>query len=331
MIDQVPEQQTFNVSFPSGDDVFSQENWRKNFVGLYEGDHLPFRPLAHESCDMSIMVLGTDSADYFNNVYYGNNNERIPLSSGDSPTMVKPVSNSRIDLIYADPSGDVAISAGTEAASPSIPNAPSGDCFPICSVYHKTSSTAIRNYEDRDTYTGDSYIQKDLRPLYDIPRKTSTDISGLSGDIDKNTVNIAKTNFKVMAYNTAARYELKDMFLDVYSDDTGIDAGKSSSYTWRGSANYDVVISTPGTQATVVTIEATGDSVPTEGMIIADTTIGSSGDIDYYLSRDGGTTWTVIPALNTMTDLTTQPSGTHVRAKVLIAGDTELDSLAFAF
>ena len=328
MPDQIPEQQTFNVSFPSGDDTFSQVSWRKNFIGLYEGDHLPFRPLAHASGDMSIMVLGTDQADYFNNVYYGNNNQRISLSSGDSPTMTAPSSNSRIDLIYADPSGDVAVTTGTEAATPTIPNAPSGDCFPICAVYHKTTSTAIRNYEDRDTYTGDSYIQKDLRPLYSIPIG-STD--KLDDEIDKNTVNIVKTNFKIMAYHTAARYELKDMFIDVYSDATGIDAGKSSNYTWRGSANYDVVISTHGVQATVITIEATGDAVPTEGMVIADTTTGSSGDIDYYLSRNGGTTWTEVPSLNTMVDLTAQPSGTHVRAKVLITGDSELDSLAFAF
>ena len=332
MSDQVPEQQTFNVSFPSGDDLFSQENFRKNFVGLYEGDHLPFRPLAHESGDMSIMVLGTDQADYFNNVYYGNNNQRIPLSSGDSPTMVAPSSNSRIDLIYADPSGEVIITTGIEAISPAIPNAPSGDCFPVCAIYHKTTSTAVRNHEDKDTFTGDSYIQKDLRPLYDIPRESeSSDVDALDDKIDENAVNIAKTNFKVMAYHTASRYELKDMFIDVYSDATGIDAGKSSNYTVRGSGDYDVVISTPGVQATVVTIEATGDSAPTEVMIIADETLGSSGDIDYYLSRDSGTTWTVVSALNTMTDLTAQPSGTQVRAKVLITGDAELDNLAFCF
>ena len=60
-----------------------------------------------------------------------------------------------------------------------------------------------------------------------------------------NTVNIAKTNFKLDAYSLAAANSMGDMVVDTFNDASGIDSGSSSGYTWRGSPHYDVVATAP--------------------------------------------------------------------------------------
>ena len=176
---QTPGKATYDVGYPTGNANFTATNFRNNFQGLYEGDLLPLRPLAHATPNLRIMVLGTDAAGYHKNVYYGNNQQRLGLTSGDTPSMSAPVGNPRYDLVYIDPSGDIAIVTGTVAATPRIPDPPSGDVIPICSIYHKTTTTKIVNYADKDTYTGDSYIANDLRPLYTLPT-----VQGSTGSLD---------------------------------------------------------------------------------------------------------------------------------------------------
>lgn len=64
--------------------------------------------------------------------------------------------------------------------------------------------------------------------------------------VKDNAAAIAKTNFKLDAYSLASANSMGDMILDTFSDSTGINAGASSGYTWRGSANYDVIASSGG-------------------------------------------------------------------------------------
>jgi hypothetical protein len=64
--------------------------------------------------------------------------------------------------------------------------------------------------------------------------------------VKDNTINIAKTNFKLDAYSAASANSMGDMVIDTFNDATGIYAAGSSNYTWRGTPNYDV-IATPGT------------------------------------------------------------------------------------
>ncbi len=61
-----------------------------------------------------------------------------------------------------------------------------------------------------------------------------------------NTVNIAKTNFKLDAYSVASANSMGDMILDTFNDSTGINSGSSSGYTWRGASNYDVIVTPTG-------------------------------------------------------------------------------------
>ncbi len=58
--------------------------------------------------------------------------------------------------------------------------------------------------------------------------------------------NIAKTNFKLDAYSMASANSMGDLVVDSFNDSTGISSGSSSSYTWRGSPNYDVVATSNG-------------------------------------------------------------------------------------
>ncbi len=64
--------------------------------------------------------------------------------------------------------------------------------------------------------------------------------------VKDNTVMIAKTNFKLDAYALAVANSLGDMVLDTFIDASGIASGSSTNYTWRGSSNYDVIVTPSG-------------------------------------------------------------------------------------
>lgn len=130
-------------------------------------DFLPLQPRAHAPADLKVMVRGRDSGGFYSPIYAGDNNTRIFYNSGDSPAMVAPVSNPRLDIVYLTPSGDIRIVTGSEAVTPALPSlSPSGDRIPICAIYHRTTETKIVNFEDRNSNTGDGYIYQDLRPQY---------------------------------------------------------------------------------------------------------------------------------------------------------------------
>ena len=157
----------FDVTFPNSGDSFSISNMRRNFQGLGFMDFIPLQPRAHSPANLSIMVRGRDASLFYNPVYFGDADQRIPFGSGDSPAMVAPSANPRIDIVYITPSGDIRIQTGTEAASPTLPSlGPSGDTrLPICAIWHKKSETKIVNFENKDSNTGDGYIYQDLRPF----------------------------------------------------------------------------------------------------------------------------------------------------------------------
>ena len=63
-------------------------------------------------------------------------------------------------------------------------------------------------------------------------------------------------------------------------------------------------------------------------MLMADETLGT-GAITYYVSRDNGTTWTVCTK-ETVTSISSQPSGTQLKWKAVITGNAELNAIAVA-
>lgn len=170
----------FDPTFPSSGDGFSIVGYRNAFAALAFIDHLPLQPRAHNPADNKIMIRGRDASSYYNPVYYGDGNQRVPFVSGDTTAFATPVSNPRIDIVYMTPSGDYKIAQGTEAVSPTLPTlAPSGDSrTPICAVWNRPGQAKIVNFENKDSNTGDGYIYQDLRPWLRTAGAGSTTLLG---------------------------------------------------------------------------------------------------------------------------------------------------------
>lgn len=171
-----------DVSFPSSGDGFSIAGTKNAFQALGFLDVIPLQPRAHSPADARIMVRGRDASGFYNPVYFGNADQRIPFVSGDTTSFSAPASNARIDIVYVTPSGDIKIQQGTEAASPTLPSlSPSGDTrFPICAVWNKVGQTKIVNFEDKDSNSGDGYIYQDLRPWMRAAGAGAASVTSLS-------------------------------------------------------------------------------------------------------------------------------------------------------
>lgn len=115
---------------------------------------------------MKIYVGPSKPADFFMGVYVGNT--RISFGGGVTPSMTAPTTNPRLDLISKSPTGTLTVTQGTETASPSDSDIPATPIkhIPVCVIYQKTTATKIVDYHQKDVYTNDSYIWKDLRPIY---------------------------------------------------------------------------------------------------------------------------------------------------------------------
>lgn len=81
--------------------------------------------------------------------------------------------------------------------------------------------------------------------------------------------------------------------------------------------------------ATVVWNADPASIVPVSAYIVADASLGT-GTITYYISRDGGTTFTQC-TLEQLTDISSQPSGTSIVVKVIINGDAILNAIAWGW
>lgn len=79
--------------------------------------------------------------------------------------------------------------------------------------------------------------------------------------------------------------------------------------------------------ATVVWNQVISAAILTKAVIEAVQTLGT-GTITYYISRDGGTTFTECP-LGELTYISSQPSGTSIVPKVVITGNSELHAIAW--
>lgn len=87
------------------------------------------------------------------------------------------------------------------------------------------------------------------------------------------------------------------------------------------------------TPMTLISDTLSADSTPTKMFAISNETI-VNGSVTYYVSRDGGTTWTEA-SKDTLIDVTTQPSGTSCKLKAVTTyvtdGDIKINAWALGY
>lgn len=113
---------------------------------------------------MTVAVEGTQSGDFYKNVYVSTQPLEVDIQS--APTLTAPTTNPRIDILTINSSGTLTWVAGTEASTPSEPwSSLTQGAIPICTVYCKTTMTKVLDFEDKDTDANQGYIHSDLRPF----------------------------------------------------------------------------------------------------------------------------------------------------------------------
>lgn len=143
----------------------------------------------------------------------------------------------------------------------------------------------------------------------------------LQGDFQTLQINLMKTNFKLDSFTNATRNGMKNLVIDVFNDTSGID-GEKSSYT------YDDVMKCVK-NGTVVSVVENTDITPVRVLLTVDE-IRNNGSIEYYVSRDGGTTWTQVTP-EVVCDLSLQPQDNRLVVKAVISGDAQLNAWAYAW
>jgi hypothetical protein len=85
---------------------------------------------------------------------------RVIFGGGNSPTITAPASHPRIDILTIDSSGTLAITQGTEAASPVVPSYPTNKAV-LCEIYNRVGETSVKDADD----SSNGYISNDVRPF----------------------------------------------------------------------------------------------------------------------------------------------------------------------
>lgn len=114
----------------------------------------------------------------------------------------------------------------------------------------------------------------------------------------------------------------------------GYALGSSSYYTvgaWTNLSGVDLYFGVsqinPVLTATVIWNAVSSEGTMTKA-VFEDIRNINSGTIQWYISRDGGTTYTAC-TLDTLTDISSQPSGTSIVAKLVMTGNAELLSMSY--
>lgn len=85
---------------------------------------------------------------------------RVIYAGGNTPSFTAPTTNPRIDLVTIDSAGTIAITQGTEAASPSAPAYPATKLV-LAEVYNRVGETSIKDASDGTN----GYVYNDVRPF----------------------------------------------------------------------------------------------------------------------------------------------------------------------
>lgn len=109
----------------------------------------------------------------------------------------------------------------------------------------------------------------------------------------------------------------------------GLNANDSLTWTNIGAeaAMFRIYEQDPA-QADIRSVTLTTPSAVTQVVMCADVTL-NTGTAAYYVSTDGGSTWTSV-SLENLKKIITVPSGTQLVARVVLTGNAELEFLSIA-
>lgn len=82
-------------------------------------------------------------------------------------------------------------------------------------------------------------------------------------------------------------------------------------------------ISGGGGNAIIISIAETTSEVPTKFMLLTIEDLGTTGSIQYFVTRNGGTNWQLVSSIGQLIDFTSG-TGTSVQIKAVITGDAKL-------
>jgi len=217
------------------------------------------------------------------------NGRRVELTSDtNSPAMVAPSSDPRIDLVTLDDSGAVAIVTGIEDASPVAPNFTQTKLV-LATIRHTTAETVIKN--DDDATNG--FIETDERqivanggasfPFFPVQEaiKSEQQFVGMNG---AGTVlaQPSSTNLVVFRQRGGGAYMRDNNFLTGGGTDVEHIIGIGSQFIYRANGGLRV-INDDGTGDAAVTISGTGftgqGTMGTDGEFIYIQDVGITGDV----------------------------------------------------
>ncbi|MFE9081918.1 hypothetical protein [Bacillus mobilis] len=155
-------------------------------------------------------------------------------------------------------------------------------------------------------------------------RPLSDRISEIEANIHAN---LNKHNLRISALLDKKRYKLKDMIMDDFGDDKGIDKEHSTNLTYD-KENHKVKQTDAQTSAILTTVKEQADTIPEFILISAMT--GEDEGIELYASRDSGVTWMQLKP-NVLMKMGHLPTGKEIIIKAILRDGQELHAMSYSW
>lgn len=142
--------------------------------------------------------------------------------------------------------------------------------------------------------------------------------SGGSGSgVDKD-----KMTFMLNSNDLKNNNNFKEIMNDPLVDEEFVNQSDSLNYEFNESKLH--IESKDGSNAVILSKPQKANIIPDKCLISADYNIVSSGSIEFYVSRNNGTTWTQAN-IDSVVNLEGQPLGSNMVLKAIITGDVQLN------
>ncbi|MES9780221.1 MULTISPECIES: discoidin domain-containing protein [Bacillus cereus group] len=191
-----------------------------------------------------------------------------------------------------------------------------GNNFEILSKFSKDIQVKV-------TVLDESYKLHSVEVSY-LNRPLSDRISEIEANIHAN---LNKHNLRISALLDKKRYKLKDMIMDDFGDDAGIDKENSTNLTYD-KENHKVKQTDSQTSAVLTTVKEQSDTIPEFILISAMT--GENEGVEFYASRDSGVTWMQLKQ-NILMKMGHLPKGKGIIIKAILRDGQELHAMSYSW